>query len=99
MKVANSPANMMDHISRTFSNLESISNPFLFLGYDLQDIGGKCSIVVCFIVFIYTLYAVISWVIRLMLFKDSSIKLCALLCRASFPDFFLITKASNQGKV
>ena len=71
----------------------------MMFGYDLQEIGGKCSIAVCLIVGIYSLYAIAAWCIRLVLFKDSSIKMCALLCQATFQDFFLIAKAGNQEKV
>ena len=84
----------MEHLGRTFSNLASMSNPLTWFGYDLPEIGGKC-----LLVSVYSIYAIAAWCIRLVLFKDASIKMCALLCRATFPDFFLIANSGNQEKV
>jgi hypothetical protein len=99
LSLGENPAGIMEHLGRTFSNLDSLNNPISWLGFDLQEIGGKCSIVVCLLVGLYSLYAIAAWCIRLVLFKDASIKICALLCRATFPDFFLIAKSGNQEKV
>ena len=99
ISLGNNPASIMEHLGNTFSNLADITNPYMMFGFDLEKIGGRCSIAVCILVCIYSLYAIAAWGIRLVLFKDSSIKLCALICWATFPDFFLITKAGNQENV
>ena len=99
LSLGENPAGIMEHLGRTFSNLATMNNPLTWFGYDLQEIGGKCSIVVCLLVSVYSIYAIAAWCIRLVLFKDASIKMCALLCWATFPDFFLIANSGNKQKV
>ena len=93
LSVQNDPERVMSYIGDTLSSIADIHKGFMF-GLNLEKLGGRCSIAVCVILAIYSIYAVISWFIRLVLFKDSSVKMCALLCRATFPDFFLITKTT-----
>ena len=45
---------------------------------------------------IYTAYGIIAWAIRFTLFNHEEIKLTARICRATFPDFFLITKDQSK---
>ena len=99
LSLGKNPAGIMEHLGRTFSNIATMNNPLTWFGYDLKEIGGKCSIAVCLLLSLYSIYAIAAWCIRLVLFKDASVKMCALLCRATFPDFFLIAKAGNQEKV
>ena len=73
----------------------TIPSPLSFLGLDFEEIGRTSSIIVVFIMFFYTILSIISWFIRMLLLKDNSIKLCKLLCRASFPSVFLIAKATE----
>ena len=73
----------------------TIPSPLSFLGLDFEEIGRTSSIIVVFIMFFYTILSIISWFIRMLLLKDNSIKLCTLLCRASFPSVFLIAKATE----
>jgi hypothetical protein len=89
---------LWNNLAAHLETLPALGNPLKWFGYDLQEIGGKCSIAVCLLVSIYSIYAITAWCIRLVLFKDASIKMCALLCRITFPDFFLIANSGNQEK-
>ena len=70
-----------------------------FFGLDIVWLGSRCSIAVIGLLIIYTGYALASWFIRMALFKDGQLKLWALLCRATFPSFFLITSTTNKRDV
>ena len=82
-------------IRDTLDKASTIPSPFSFLGLDIEEIGRTSSIIVAVIMLFYSILSIISWSIRMLLLKDSSIKLCTFLCRASFPSFFLNAKATE----
>ena len=87
---------MSQYVSNAMKTLSNPSLPGLFLGIDIKDLGGRCSIAVVAVLILYTCYAIITWIIRLFLFKNDSIKTWAWLCRTTFPSFFLIAKNVNN---
>ena len=83
---------MKDLIGETIASINTGS----FIGLDIVWLGSRCSIAVIGLLILYTGYALASWFIRMALFKDGQLKLWALLCRATFPSFFLITTTTNK---
>lgn len=91
-----SPNSMMNFMGGTMRNIGALARENLWFGFDLEQLGGKCSIFICVLLVVYTLYSVAAWFIRFSLFRQENIQCCALLCRTTWPNFFLITKSNTE---
>ena len=87
---------MRDYIGGAITNLSKTAAENFIWGVNLEKVGGICSIIVVFLLIIYTGYAIVAWAIRFALFNHEELKMGAKICRATFPAFFLITKDQTK---
>jgi hypothetical protein len=87
---------MYNYVGDTLKNISVMSNPALWIGIDLDKLGGRCSIFICILLSVYVLYSIAAWIIRFALFKNDNTNCLALACRATFPNFFLIANSQNS---
>ena len=92
----NNIQSMRDYIGGAISNLSRTATENIMWGINIEKVGGICSIIVVFLLVIYTGYAMVAWVIRYALFNHEELKVGAKICRATFPGFFLITKDQSK---
>ena len=94
--VHSSPTTMYRFVGDTMKSISALSNPGLMLGVNLELWGGRCSILICFLLSFYVCYSLAAWGIRFVLFKDQKTNCLALICRATCPSFFLIANAQSN---
>ena len=83
-------------IGRVAHNASKILTPNFWFGIDIEAIGRRCSIAVCIMLAIYSVYWLITWCIRYAMFKGENVGMFALAIRSTFPDLFLIAKATGR---
>ena len=86
------PAEFFGRLGRSANRIASLAEKGIWFGIDLQELGGYCSIFICFAGSLYSIFAIFSWFIRLTLLKDPEVGCFALLCRSTFPGIFLVAK-------
>ena len=87
---------MSDYVGGALSKFTTMAaNKFIF-GFDIEKTGQICSIIVVGMLIMYSIYFLITWTIRFVLFKQEGINIGAILCRATFPNIFLITKDQTK---
>jgi hypothetical protein len=94
--VHNNPSSMINYMGGALKNLSALAKERLWLGIDIEKLGAHCSIFICLLLTVYTLYAVAAWAIRFSLFRQENLQCCALICRTTWPSFFLIAKSNNE---
>ena len=87
---------MSNYVGGALSKFTTMAAEKFFLGFDIEKTGQICSIIVVITFILYSIYFIITWIIRFALFKQEGITMGAILCRATFPNFFLITKDQTK---
>ena len=87
---------MSDYVGGALTKFTTMAAEKFFLGFDIEKIGQICSIIVVCTLMLYLIYYTITWIIRFVLFKQEGINVSAVICRATFPNFFLITKDQTK---
>ena len=87
---------MSDYVGGALTKFTTMAAEKFFLGFDIEKIGQICSIIVVCTLILYLIYYTITWIIRFVLFKQEGINVSAVICRATFPNFFLITKDQTK---
>ena len=87
---------MSDYVGGALSKYTTMTAEKLLFGFDIEKTGQICSIIVVGLLILYAIYFIITWTIRFILFKQEDINIGAILCRATFPNFFLITKDQTK---
>ena len=90
----NNPS-MTGYINTAFAKIQDTIDNDIWYGIDVDTIGKYCSIAVVVFITIQGMYSAASWIVRLLLFKNNNIGLVPLLCRTTFPNFFLIAKVQK----
>ena len=80
-------------------NASKILTTKFWLGIDIEAIGRRCSIAVCIILAIYIVYGLVTWCMRYAMFRGENVGMFALAIRSTFPEMFLIAKATADKKV
>ena len=87
---------MSDYVGGALSKITTLTAGKLLFGLDIEKLGQICSIIVVCLLFLYAIYFIITWTIRFTLFKQEGINIGAIICRATFPNIFLITKDQTK---
>lgn len=90
---------LTDFLGESYNKLASMEIPNLTLGLDLEKIGGRCSIAVCIMVLLFTIYYVATWTVRFLLLHDNESTILTIVLRACFPSMFLISTVASKNTV
>ena len=93
------PGHLLGMIGQVAHNASKILTTKFWLGIDIEAIGRRCSIAVCIILAIYIVYGSVTWCMRYAMFRGENVGMFALAIRSTFPEMFLIAKATADKKV
>ena len=68
-QVHTDPSHLLGMIGRVAHNASKILTPNFWFGIDIEAIGRRCSIAVCIMLAIYSVYWTITWCMRYAMFK------------------------------
>ena len=86
---------MSSTLGKYYRKMSELSVPGIF-GLNLEKIGGRCSIAICFLLVLYVGYHTLVWMIRFSLLKDDKTNTWTAALRASCPSVFLIANLSPR---
>ena len=98
-QVHTDPGHLLGMISQAANNASKILTTKFWLGIDIEAIGRRCSIAVCIMLAIYIVYGTATWCMRFAMFRGENVGMFALAIRSTFPEMFLIAKATTSKKV
>ena len=98
-QVHTDPGHLLGMISQAANNASKILSTKFWLGIDIEAIGRRCSIAVCIMIAIYIIYGTVTWCMRFAMFRGENVGMFALAIRSTFPEMFLIAKATTSKKV
>ena len=90
------PGHLLGMIGQAARDASEILTTKFWLGIDIEAIGRRCSIAVCIILAVYGIYGVITWCMRYAMFRGENVGMFALAIRSTFPEMFLIAKATSN---
>ena len=89
----------LDFLQTQLSKLPSLSPPSFLLGFNIEYIGGICSIIVVTVVTFNTILRVGIWIIKVFILQRGDVKISSILARALCTDLYVITKIMPDEKV
>ena len=90
------PSQLFEMLGSAVHKATNTIESALWMGFDIELIGRRCSIAVCVLLIIYVVYWVISFCLRCAMFRGDNISCLALAIRSMFPELFLIAKHTGD---
>ena len=87
-----------DALTEYYEKIGKIPIPGSFLGIDFVSLGGHCSIAVCFILILYIVNYLVSWIVKFLMLKDENTTTKVSLFRACCLNLYLIAKTKPENE-
>ena len=82
-----------------YHSLPTLTPPSFLLGFNIEYLGGICSIIVVTMVSVNTIIKVGIWMIKVFILQKEDVKFCSLVARVLCTDLYVITKIMINDKV
>ena len=89
----------LDFLQTQLLKLPTLTPPSFLLGFNIEYLGGICSIIVVTMVSVNTIIKVGIWMIKVFILQKEDVKFCSLLARVLCTDLYVITKIMINDKV
>ena len=89
----------LDFLQTQLLKLPTLTPPSFLLGFNIEYLGGICSIIVVTMVSVNTIIKVGIWMIKVFILQKEDVKFCSLVARVLCTDLYVITKIMINDKV
>ena len=96
--IHHNPNVMIGYIGKAAEKMAKAMDPTTWIGVNMEKIGRNCSIAVCVMTAVYSIYYTLSLMVRFTMFKNKEIGCLQTMMRAMCPGLFIVTKITQDNK-